>query len=191
MEKGDSYEEFVNWEKKKNSKWTKISKQIKPTHIIFISFLIFGGNYLVKTKESFSPFFWGGIIGFGILIVFLLYRETSEPRLIPEHIIKQIASNALDRKRLKGEEIPFDCKVRVMLPGEGIHEQDMVSRTSGTIRRDVGFEIIKKGYKKKGVIGIHPYSGIILGIRFELMGYTGKETKDRVIIPVGVLDQPK
>ena len=189
MGRGDSYEDHMNWEKKRNSKWSKVSKQIKPIHIIGAILLFFGGNYAVTTGRFPSSLFWGTMIGIGILFIFLIYRETSEPKLIPEHIIKQIASDALERKRLKGEEIPFNAKIKVMLAGEGIHEQDMISRTSGLIRRDVGFEMIRKGYRKKGVIGVHPFNGTILGIRWEPMGYTGKETKDRVIIPVGVLDQ--
>ena len=189
MGRGDSYEDHMNWEKKRNSKWSKVSKQIKPIHIIGTILLFFGGNYAVTIGRFPSSLFWGTMIGIGILFIFLIYRETSEPKLIPEHIIKQIASDALERKRLKGEEIPFNAKIKVTLAGEGIYEQDMISKTSGLIRRDVGFEMIRKGYRKKGVIGVHPFNGTILGIRWEPMGYTGKETKDRVIIPVGVLDQ--
>ena len=189
MEKGDSYEDYMNWEKKKNSKWSKVSKQIKPIHIIGIFILFFGGNYAVTTGKFPSSLFWGTMIGFGILFLFLMYRESNDLKLIPEHIIKQIASDALEKKRLKGEEIPFDAKIKVTLAGEGIWEQDMISKTSGLIRREVGFEMIRKGWRKKGVIGVHPYNGTILGIRWEPMGYSGKETKDRVIIPVGVIDQ--
>ena len=189
MEKVDSYEDYMNWEKKKNSKWSKVSKQIKPIHVIGIVLLFFGGNYAVTTGRFPSSLFWGAMVGFGILFVFLIYRETGEPKLIPEHIIKQIASDALEKKRMKGEEIPFDAKVKVTLVGEGIWEQDMISRTSGLIRRDVGFEMIRKGYKKKGVIGISPYNGTILGIRWEALGYDGTQSKDRVIIPVSVLEK--
>ncbi len=189
MEKRDSYEDFINWEKKKNSKWAKVSKQIKPVHVIGVFLLIFLGQYWVSTEKIQSGYFWGIVIAFGILFLFLIYRETNEPKLIPEHIIKQIAYDSLEKKRIRGIEIPFDAKIRVMLYGEGIHEQDMVSGTSGLIRRDVGFEVIRKGYRKKGVIGVHPFNGTILGIRFEPLGYSGKETKDRVIIPVNLLEK--
>ena len=189
MEKRDPYENFVNWEKKKNSKWSKISKQIKPLHVIGIFLLVFLGQYWVSTGKIQGNYFWGITIAFVMLFVFLMYRETNDPKLIPEHIIKQIVYDALEKKRARGIEIPFDAKVKVTLAGEGVHEQDMASRTSGIIRRDVGFEIIRKGYTKKGVVGVHPFSGIILGIRFEPFGYTGKETKDRVIIPVSVLEK--
>ena len=180
----NSYEEHINWEKKQNSKWAKFSKQIKPIHVIGTFFLIFLGNYWVSIGKIQSNLFFMIIFSFIILSLFLMFRETSELKLIPEHIIKQIASNTLEKKRLKGEEIPFDAKVKVTLVGEGIYEQDMISGTSGIIRRDVGFQMIRKGYKQTGVIGIHPYNGTILGIRWEKLGYTGKETKDRIIIPV-------
>ncbi len=189
MEKRDSYEDFINWEKKKNSKWAKVSKQIKPIHVIGVILLIFLGRYWVSEGKIPGNYLLGISIAFGVLFLFLIYRESNEPKLIPEHIIKQIAYDALEKKKSRGIEIPFDAKVKVTLAGEGIYEQDMVSRTSGLIRRDVGFEIIQKGYRKKGVIGIHPYNGIILGIRWELLGYSGKETKDRLIIPVSVLEK--
>lgn len=190
MEKEDSYENLINWEKKNNSKWAKISKQVKPIHVIGIFLLIFLGQYFVSTGKINPAYFIGVIIAFGILLIFLAFREINEPKLIPEHIIKQIAYNALENKRAKGIEIPFDAKVKVTLVGEGIYEQDMIKGTSGIIRRDVGFEIIRKGYKKKGVIGINPYNGIILGIRFEPLGYNGTQTtRSRVIIPVSVLEK--
>ena len=191
MEKRDSYENFVNWEKKKNSKWAKVSKQIKPIHVIGVFLLIFLVQYWASAGKIQSSYVWGIAIAFGILFLFLIYRETNEPKLIPEHIIKQIAYDALEKKKVRGIEIPFDVKVRVTLAGEGIYETDIYTGTSGIIKREVGFELIRKGYKKTGVISIHPYNGQILGIRWESLGYSGKGTKDRIIIPVGLVDQPK
>ena len=182
-----SYDDYLEWERKENSKWGKISKQIKSIHVIGILLIFSLGNYWVSTGKIQSNLFWGILISFGALFLFLMYREPSEPKLIPEHIIKQIAQNALEQKRRQGIEIPFDAKIRVVLPGEGIWEQDYISRTSGLIRRDVGFEMIRKGYIKKGVIGLHPYNGTILGIRWEKFGYSGKESKDRVIIPTEIV----
>lgn len=187
----DEKQDYINWDKHKDSRWAKVSKQIKPIHVIGFGFLIFFGQYFTSEGRIKPSFFLGIVITFVVLILFLIYREPTETKLIPEHIIKQIAYESLENKRREGREIPFDAKIRVTLVGEGIWEQDMISRTSGLIRRDVGFEMIRKGYKTKGVIGIHPYSGIILGIRWEKLGYTGKETKDRTIIPVGVIDQYK
>jgi len=191
MEGKDPYEDYLQWERKQNSRWAKFSKQIKPIHFILFSLLFFGGNWLVSNGKMQNSLFWSIVIGIGVLFLFLMFRETSEQRLIPEHIIKQIAYDALEKKRLRGIEIPFDSKIRITLVGEGIYEQDMISKSSGLVKRDVGFEIIRKGYRKTGVIGVHPYNGNILGIRWERLGYTGKESKDRVIIPVGVIDQFK
>lgn len=178
------YEEYLEWEKSKNSRWSKFSKQVKPVHVMGILLLVFIGNYLVSTGKVEGGFFWGIVVAFGLLFIFLMFRDTNEQKLIPEHIIKQIAQEALDKKRFLGKEIPFDCKVKATLVGEGIWEQDMISGTSGIIKREVGFEIRKKGLIKKGVIGIHPYNGTILGIRLEKFGYSGKESKDRIIIPM-------
>lgn len=179
--------EYLEWERKKHSKWSAISKKIQSTHVIGILIMISLGNYWVTTGKIDTNLFWGILVAMGFFVLFLMYREDSEAKLIPEHIIKQIGQESLEKKRALGIEIPFDCKVKVTLVGEGIWEQDMVSGTSGMIRRDVGFEVIRKGYIKKGVIGIQPYNGTILGLRWERFGYTGKESKDRIIVPVEVI----
>lgn len=183
----NSDEEYLEWEKKKHSKWSAFSKKIKPIHVLGILIILSLGNYWVTTGKIDTNLFWGIIIAIGFFALFLLYKEDTEQKLIPEHIIKQIAQEALERKRTLGIEIPFDCKVRVTLVGEGIWEQDLISGTSGMIRRDVGFEVIRKGYVKKGVMGVQPYNGTILGLRWEIFGYTGKESKDRIIVPVEVI----
>ena len=180
----NSNTEYLEWEKKKDSRWSSISKKIQPMHVIGILVMISIGNYLVTTGKIDNNLFWGILVAMGFFVLFLMYREDSEAKLIPEHIIKQIAQETLEKKRALGIEIPFDCKVRVTLVGEGKWEQDLISGTSGMIRRDVGFEFIRKGYIKTGVIGIQPYNGTILGIRWEKFGYTGKETKDITIVPV-------
>ena len=184
------YDEYLEWERQKNSRWNKVSKQIKPFHVLGVLVIFAIGNSLVTSGKINNTFFWGVAVAFGILFLFLMFRETAEQKLIPEHIIKQIAQNALENKRRQGIEVPFDAKVKVNLVGESIWEQDFISRTSGVIKREVGFEVIRKGYKKKGVIGIHPYNGTILGLRWEQFGYSGKETKDRTIIPAGVVSNP-
>lgn len=181
------YEEYLEWEENKNSRWNRVSKQIRAGHVIGVILLLALGNYWVTSGKIDSGVFWGMVLAFVVVIIFLTFRANPEPQLIPEHVIKQIAQEALEKKKRIGIEIPFDAKVRVTLVGEGIYEQDFVSRTSGLIRRDVGFEITRKGYVKKGVMGVHPYSGIILGIRWEKLGYTGKESKDRTIIPAGII----
>ena len=186
----NQYEEYLEWERQKNSRWNRVSKQIKPIHVFGMLILFAAGNYWVSSGKVNSSFFWGVVIAFGVLFLFLMFRETTEQKLIPEHIIKQIAQNALENKRRLGVEIPFDAKVKVSLVGESIWEQDFISQTSGIIKREVGFEVIRKGYIKKGVIGVHPYNGTILGLRWEQFGYSGKETKDRTIVPAGVISNP-
>jgi len=183
-------DDYRIWKKRKDSWWTKISKQVKPIHVIGIAFLIFLGNYWTSTGKIQPQFFFGIIIAFGVLFFFLIKRET-ELKLIPEHIIKEIAKEVLEEKRRKGDEISFDCKVKPTLVGECKYEQDLISGTSGIVSRDVGFEIIKKGYKKKGVLRIHPYNGTVMGIRWMPLGYTGAETKDIKLVPIEVLGRNK
>lgn len=187
----DEKEDYLNWEKKQNSRWTKISQQVKAVHVLLIVGLIFFAVWMYNTQKLSREAILAIVVPFGILILFLMYRETSTPKLIPEHIIKQIAQDALERKRTIGIEIPFDCKVRVTLVGEGIYETDMYTGTSGIIKREVGFEVIKHGLRKTGVLGIQPFNGTILGIRFERMGYDGKGTPNRILIPVGFVEKPK
>ena len=69
------------------------------------------------------------------------------------------------------------------------YENDLISGTSGPTSWDVGFVEFVHGtrFKKDGVISIHPYLGIITGIDFRPLGYTGRESRDRDIIPVGVV----
>lgn len=185
----DDYKQYKDWENKQNSKWNSISKQVKPIHIILGIALIFVANYYTKLGKISPTFFYAIIIGLVILIVYLLYRAPTQEKLIPEHIIKRIAYESLERKRMLGEEIPFDCKIRVTLVGECVYEHDMLKGLSGIVKREVGFEIIRKGYRKTGVIGIHPYTGDVMGLRWERLGYSGKETKDRTIVPVGVVNK--
>jgi hypothetical protein len=187
----DDYEEYLEWERKQNSSWNKFSKQVNPVQILVFVIILLGGNYLVSQGKIESSYFWIFVIAAAVIIIFLIKRGSTSPTLIPEHIIKQIANEALLKKREKGIEIPFDAKVNVTLVGEAIWEQDMIAGTSNVIKRDVGFEVTRKGYKKTGVIGIHPYNGTVLGIRWEKLGYSGKSGRDRVIVPVGVINTPQ
>jgi len=185
----DERRDYKDWERKNSSGWSKLSKQIKPIHVVLLPLLILAANFAYSSGKISKTMAIVIVIPFIVLIMFLIYRESSTPKLIPEHIIKQIAQDALERKRIRGIEIPFDSRVRVTLVGEGVYETDMYTGTSGIIRRDVGFEVIKKGLRKTGVIGVHPYNGTILGIRWERMGYTGKESKDRILLPVGFIER--
>lgn len=183
------YQEYIEWKKQKDSRWSKVSKQIRPIHVILILVLISVGNFFVSSGKISSSSLLTIVIGIGVFLLFLFFRKPEERTLIPEHIIKQIAQEALEKKRLLGIEIPFDSKINVTLVGEGIWEQDMVAGTSKMIKREVGFESRRKGFVKKGVIGVHPYDGTVLGIRWEKFGYTGKESKDRVIVPINLLNK--
>ncbi len=110
-------DDYRIWKKRKDSWWTKITKQVKPVHVIGIAILIFLGNYWTSTGKINPQFFFGMVIAFGVLFLFLIFRESPDSKLIPEHIIKEIGYEALEEKRRKGIEIPFDCEVKVTLVG--------------------------------------------------------------------------
>ena len=73
MIKEDPYKDYVNWDKKKNSKWSKVSKQIKPLHVIGIFIVFFGGNYAVTSGRFPGSLFWGIMISVVVLFLFLIY----------------------------------------------------------------------------------------------------------------------
>lgn len=182
----DDYQRWLEENKKRESTLNRVSRKIKPWHIILIIAIFILGNYLNKTGQVKSQWFWGFVILISVVTVFLLYRESGERRLIPEHIIKEICQRALERKRQQGIEIPFDCKIHVLLQTGAIYETDLNTSEHGVIKREVGFEIVKKGYRRTGVISVQPYTGDILDIRWEKLGYSGKESKDRTIVPVAL-----
>jgi len=186
MENKDPYEEYLDWKKKENSKLSKISRQIKPIWVLGFIFILILGNYLVASKQMSSGVFFIILISFGILLLFLIFKENAEPKLIPEHIIKQIVYEALIKKKNLGIEIPFDAQVKVTLLAGAGYETDFVSGTSGIVKREVGVEVIRKSYKKNYVVSVHPYNGTILDIIPKPLGINSKDAlgKDKQIVPV-------
>ena len=65
----NDYEEYLEWERKRNSRWAKVSKQIKPIHVLGILVLVALGNYLVSAGKIDSTVFWGIVLAFGGLIL--------------------------------------------------------------------------------------------------------------------------
>jgi len=181
--------EFDKWKKGKASWSRKLTSNINAWHIVLFFLLIVGGAWMMTTGKVKPGFFYAGLILAVFLILFFSWKEVPGKTLIPEHIIKQICQDALEAKRRKGIEIRFDEEVRVMLAGEPKYEQDLTNDTSGIVRRNVGFEVSRKGYTRKGLIGVHPYSGEIMGFEFLAIGYTGRESRETIkIVPVGTFD---
>lgn len=190
MTVNEDYKKYLKQEKGRNSSWSKFIKNVNPIYIMLFVVALFIGHYYNSIGKLPTPVYWGVIIALVVVILLILNRPSSQPELIPEHIIKQIAYDALESKRIRGEEIDPDAKVRVLLVGEVVYKNDVLSSTGEYVKREVGFEVIKKGLKQVGVIGVHPYNGNILGIRWAKTGYDGTQTKDRVYIPVGLVNSP-
>lgn len=187
----NEHEEYQKWKNKENGKLGKISRKVHPIWIVVFGLIIFGGNMLVQTKQMSSGAFFSVLIVVTILLAFLFLRESQESKLIPEHIIKQIVYEAMERKRKLGREIPYDATIRVTPLSGASYETDVITGTSGVVKREVGVEIIKRpGLVTKWIVSVHPINGTILDIIPKPLGLNSKDSlgKDKVIIPVQFLD---
>jgi hypothetical protein len=181
--------EYDKWKSDKTSWSRKVASSINAWHLIGFFLLVVGGSWAMTSGKIKPSFFYVSLVLAIVVIIFMAYKGPAGKRLIPEHIIKQIVQEALENKRRIGIEIPFDAEVRVMLQGEPKWEQDLTNDTSGMTRRNVGFEVSKKGYRKKGICGVSPFSGEIMGFEFLSTGYTGRESRETVkIVPVGTFE---
>lgn len=181
--------EYEKWKSDKTSWGRKIASNINAWHLIGFFLLIVGGSWAMTSGKIKPGFFYASVIIAIFILIFMAYKGPPGKRLIPEHIIKQICQESLENKKRKNIEIPFDANVRVMLQGEPKYEQDFTNNTSGIVRRNVGFEVCKKGYRKKGIIGIEPYTGEIMGFEFLSTGYTGRESRETIkVVPVGMFE---
>jgi hypothetical protein len=100
----------------------------------------------------------------------------------------------METKRKEGREIPSDARIRIVPLSGACYEQDMITGTSGIVKREVGVEvIIKNRLRKSYIVGINPYSGIVLDILPQQFGLGNKDVlkKDVKIIPVQFLDNNK
>jgi hypothetical protein len=179
----DGYEE---WKRREDGLFKRFSKKVNIGQFIaFILFLCFG-YYLVSTNKLPNGTFWMFTFAIILIGIFILIKEGKDKKLIPEKIIKEIAQRALERKRREGIEIPFDYQVKVLPQCHLVYSTNYAldDSISKPVSWDVGFQISKGGFRKIGVIKIHPTDGSCLGLRWESLGYSGKESKDFILVPV-------
>ena len=152
--------------------------------VIFI-LIAFNNNQGSDQKYTYAIYF----ILIGIIAV-LYFKPAKEKRLLPDYVAKEIAQEALNLKVREGKEFSFDSKLFVTPYCHLKYENDLITGMSGPVGWDVGFIELVHGtqYKKEGVVSIHPYEGIVTGITFRPLGYTGMESRDKVIIPVAVVE---
>ena len=185
---GKEEEDFDNWKRKQSGLGTKISRNFSVWYIIIGGVVFFFAQSLVaRGIINTSVFVTLLIVGIA-LIIFLLFRNQKEPLLIPEHVIKQIVIHMLKDKQRTSKEIPYDAQISVGLITNIIHKSDLGTGWEGYLRREVVCYLSKKGYRKTLVVGVQPYDGTILGIKYEPLGYTGREARDEKVIPVSAVN---
>lgn len=185
----DELEEYEKYKKIESNVWNKLLTQIKPIHVVLIIVIPMIAYGLYASGSINKPFLFGIIIIMGAIIFYLIARPSKEKKLIPEWVIKEMAAEALEKKRRKGNEIPFDAKVRVLLAGRSKYEWDFGNQSSGPVSWHIGFEVIHGGLKKTGIIEMHPYTGEVTGFRYpEMLGFTGNEVVDVKLIPATFID---
>lgn len=174
---------------KKESKFKNFISNISVGQVIIFGIVVFLIISFSKNKQA-NPAYNYVLYGILITIILILYFKPSKEKvLLPEHIVKQIAREIVKRKVMEGHEFSFDSRVEISAACHLKYENDMVTGTSGPVAWEVGFieHVHNSNYKKEGVIRIHPYEGICTGISFYPLGYTGRESRDRDIVPVGVV----
>lgn len=174
---------------KNENKFKQFISNISTGQVVIFGIIIFLIISFSKNKNS-NPEYNYVLYGVLIVIILILYFKPSKEKiLLPEYVVKQIAQEALDRKVREGREFGFDSKVRVSSACHLQWENDMMTGGLRPIAWEIGFieSVHNSQYKKEGVIRIHPFEGVIMGLSFRPLGYTGLETHDKDIVPVGVI----
>lgn len=176
------------YKKNNDNKLQNLLSKISIWHLI--AFGVIGLIAYSITKNNTDPKVNYIIYGVLIAIILVLYFKPNEKKkLLPDYVVKEIAQEALNKKVREGREFAFDSKVFVTPYCHLVWENDMTTGQSGPIKWEVGFEELVHGsqYKKSGVVSIHCYDGFITGITHRPFGYTGMESRDRDLVPVGVV----
>jgi hypothetical protein len=175
--------------KNKTDRFANFLSNINIAHIIIIGVIFFIivaiSGRAVNSKYLYVVIF----ILLGIIAV-LYFKPSKEKKILPDYIVKKVAQEALNQKVREGEEFSYDSKVVVSPYCKLKYENDMHTGNSGPVAWDVGFIEFVQGsqYKKEGIISLHPYDGFVTGLEFRPLGYSGRESRDRDIIPVGIVE---
>jgi len=188
------YEKWQEQQKKEGKPWSKITKNLNLFHILIFIGIIILALWAVSSGKIDGTLMAGAIVFITLGVLFFLYKKPEDRKEIPEEIIKGIVQKKLEAKKGK-EGIPFDCTIKVLIQNNSIYKDNWITGESGAIR-DVGFQVIRKGYKRTGVVGVNSFTGNINGIRDEPLGYSGKgeQAYRTVVVPfntVEVPDKPK
>ena len=122
------------------------------------------------------------------MILVMYFKTDGTKKLLPRHIIIQIAQQELDLMIRVGQ-FPFDSKVYVSPSCQTKYENDLITDSSGPVSYAVGFYELVHGsqFKRDFVMFLNPYDGNVTGINEMRLGYDGTQTRDVMKIPVGVI----
>lgn len=185
-------EEYLKEENKKDRSsnfWSNFSGG----YIVLIVVVVLIAISMSNNEKIDERYYLVIIVGLAIFIIYLMFKPNKEKHLIPEHVIKQMAQEALNKKVREGKEFPFDSKIDVTGVCHLNHEIDVGDGSQGYTAWEVGFieRVHGSNYKKEGVAIFHPFEGLLTGIEYRPLGYSGRESRDRLTICLGILPDVK
>ncbi len=176
-------------EKEKEERSSNFWSNFQGGYIILIIIVIFAIISMSNTEKIDSRYYLVIIIGLGIFIAYLIFKPNKEKHLIPEPVIKDMAQAALNKKVREGKEFPFDSKVEVTAVCHLNHEIDLGDGSQGYTAWEIGWveRVHGSNYKKDGVAIFHPYEGLLTGLEYRPLGYSGRESRDVLKINLGII----
>lgn len=175
-------------ETEKSSKIRNFFSSVSVGQVFLIVILFLGLLAINKTTDArYTYAIYGGLV---IIILVLYFKSNPGRKLISVEEAKQCAQEYLEKLRRDGNEISFDSKVHVLPQCHPVYEDNLLTGQSGIVCYDCGFveEVHGSLYRKEGVIKVHPYERIVTGLRWMNLGYTGRESSDVKIVPVGIIN---
>jgi hypothetical protein len=181
--------EIVEEYKKGNeNRVNNLLSSVTPIHLIVFGVLVLIAYSITKNNKDTNMTYIIYAVLFGVIIV-LLYKPSKEKRLLPREVVVRIVKEEAEKMRRMGVEFSFDSKIFVKPHCHLKYENDMTTGTSGPVSWEVGVDELVHGtqYKKTFVFFVHPYEGIITGVDERVFGFKGIESRDRDVVPVGVV----
>lgn len=156
--------------------------------------IVFGVIGIIAIKITSNPevdtrynyIIYGVLIG--IIVLMATKSDKSRVRLDQE-TATNIAIEECRKLRDDGKAFHYDSKIEPSGMARCRFSDNMATGFADYVSWDIGIieRVHGKQYKKYYVMEIHPYDGSILGFYEAPLGYTGRESLDKVTIPVGVV----
>lgn len=177
-----------DYKKNNENRFKNLLSKVTVVHLLVIGVIALISYSIIKnSKDPKLNYIIYGI--FIVIIIVLWFKPNKEKKLLPEHIVKEIAQEALNKKVREGKEFPFDSKVFVKPQCHLRYSDDLAEGFSGPVAWDIEFEELVYGtqYIRNGFVSIHCYEGFVTGIFFTPFGFSPKDSPNVKIIPVGVV----